>query len=284
VALDYREREPPPALTDFIECLWRVEGRSKRDIQRVVPDGCPELIIHLGDPFERRIGNGWRRQARAFLAGTLVEPWILRPGLEVATFGARFRPGAVRSVLPIDMSTAVAREVTLERILGRRVSRQLQRELQRVLAAGADPWRAFGSWLVERAGEVSTRGERPTTGPAVRAILDSGGAIPLVELRAALDWTPRQLQRAFTRDLGVSAKFFARIVRLNRLFLTLEESDRQAGVDLALELGYYDQPHMLLDTRRLAGRKPSTPRLADGDLAKHFTDPVRLKRLLRTAL
>ena len=71
MTLRYVEHRPRAALRPHLECLWLVSDprpRAGRAPERVVPDGCPELIVHLGDPFSRQVGGRWRRQGRAFLA------------------------------------------------------------------------------------------------------------------------------------------------------------------------------------------------------------------------
>lgn len=287
MSLDYREHRVRTPLAPFVECLWRVDRRTTgstspatAETQRVVPDACPELILQRGDPFARLVGRRWRLQPRAFLAGTLRSPWLLRPGRRVATIGVRFRPGAVRAFLPIDMTAAVDVEVPLARIVGPREAA----DLDRALIAATTPKAQFDA--IERRLEswLAARGDRPRSLEAVAMILASGGRTPMARVCSRLGWTPRRLQRVFARELGVPAKFFARIVRLNRLLLALEETERAAAVDMALELGFYDQPHMLHDARLLAGRKPGGSRAADGDLASRFTDPERLRRLLKPAL
>ena len=75
--LEYHEEPPRAALRQVLECVWEVRdprARQERPADRVVPDGCPELIVHLADPFKRRVSGRWRTQAPAFLAGTLSRP------------------------------------------------------------------------------------------------------------------------------------------------------------------------------------------------------------------
>ena len=67
--------------------------------------------------------------------------------------------------------------------------------------------------------------------------------------------TPRQLQRLFARDVGVSPKLLARIRRVQRVFAAWrDESGRWTRV--AAECGYFDQAHLSRDFREIAGGAP----------------------------
>ena len=92
-------------------------------------------------------------------------------------------------------------------------------------------------------------------------------------------WTRRRLERTFTRELGIRPKLFARVVRLNAVLVGMDATDRESAVDVALAAGYFDQAHLLRDFRGLAGRTPRAGRERDGELARHFTDPARLRLL-----
>ena len=91
---------------------------------------------------------------------------------------------------------------------------------------------------------------------------------------------PADASGPFARDLGIRPKVYARIVRLNAVLATLDDAERARAVDLALEAGYFDQAHLLRDFRILAGRTPRAGRERDGEMARHFTHPERLKALL----
>ena len=93
---------------------------------------------------------------------------------------------------------------------------------------------------------------------AVTCIETTDGNIRVGELCDDIGITARQLQREFDRWLGVSVKFYMRVVRFNR---ALELLETQAGnpdlADLSLSLGYYDQSHLCSDFAELAGLSPS---------------------------
>ncbi len=274
----YREHRPGPALQPYVECVWTISGaRAARAPERVVPDGCPELIVHLGNPFARRTGGRWVVQPRVFLAGTLSRPWLLRPGPRVDTVGIRFRAGETRALLPVPMARAADRELPLARIVGRGATAALVRSLR----AARTPARRFAAaeeWLTARAAEARPR--RATSTAAVALIREGGGRARIDAVARSLGWSRRRVERSFLRDLGIRPKVYARIVRLNAVLATLDDAQRARAVDIALDAGYFDQAHLLRDFRLLAGRTPRSDRAGDGPMARHFTDPRRLKALL----
>ena len=281
MALRYVEQRPRPALRPHLECLWLVSDphqRAGRAPERVVPDGCPELIVHLGDPFSRQVGGRWRRQRRAFLAGTLTRPWLLRAGRRVATLGVRFRPGEVTLLLPVSMAGATGRETPLAAIVGRPRARAL---VQALAAARSEAARfaAAEDWLASQL-VLASRRPAATARPAVRLLLEARGAARIADVARSLGWSRRRIERVFSRELGIRPKLFARIVRLNAVLAGLDAAERASAVDMALDAGYFDQAHLLRDFRVLAGRTPRQGRERDGELARNFTHPARLRLLL----
>ncbi len=277
--LRYVEHRPRPELRPYLECLWLAEDTRARSRlpERVVPDACPELIVHLADRFTRQRGSRFVRQPRAFLAGTLTRPWLLRAGPRVVTLGARFRPGAVTALLPVSMPAATDRETELAAIVGRAAAEALVRSLADARGEKA----RFAAAEAGLVGRRRTGRPRPMEAAAfVERVVRARGRQRIDEVARALGVTRRRLERVCARSLGIRPKLFARIVRLNAVLAGLDAPERASAVDLALEAGYFDQAHLLRDSRGLAGRTPRAGRDRDGELARHFTRPDRLRQLL----
>jgi AraC-like DNA-binding protein len=89
----------------------------------------------------------------------------------------------------------------------------------------------------------------------------TGGRTDIAALAAEVGWTPRHLAHRFAIDVGLSPKEAARVVRFERARRDLlHRSMSGAGVrlaDLAVDHGYYDQPHLDREFRALAGCPPS---------------------------
>ena len=173
------------------------------------------------------------------------------------------------------------REVPLVALVGRNSTKKLCAEL----AAGRTIDRRFAvleSWLATwRAGKSIGKGA--SSHAAIRLLLARRGTGSIVALATDVGCGPRQLERRFARDLVFDPKQFARIIRFQAVLAKLDEAERSSAVDMALEMGYFDQSHLLLEARRLAGRRLGSGRKGDGAMASHFTGSDRLRALVAEA-
>lgn len=67
----------------------------------------------------------------------------------------------------------------------------------------------------------------------------------------------RSLQRIFNEYVGVSPKWVIRRYRLHELIEKLNSGDKLDWTQLALELGYFDQAHLINDFKLFIGHSPS---------------------------
>lgn len=120
--------------------------------------------------------------------------------------------------------------------------------------------------------------ERPverTLARCWRALVASGGRMPVTELAAAAGWSRQHLARRFRDELGLTPKLAARIVRFERARKRIQSSPRRPALaEVALDCGYFDQAHLNRDFARLAGCTPTEllgeelPSFQDGDDAE----------------
>jgi AraC-like DNA-binding protein len=233
--MQYREFQPSPESRHFLHCLWTLETDGDA-VQRIVPDGRQELIVNLGEAFESFRDGHWVRQPRAFLTGQLTGPLLVRPGGSARILAARFHPhGATQvfaAVKPNDILLVDTRASSIE-------------ELERLLLA-------------------QSRRPDPVVDEAVRRLTETPD---LAGLAAALGISARQLERRFTREVGIGPKLFCRIQRFQRVFQEIESGGN--WVQAALACGYYDQAHLVRDMRQFSGDTPSAL-LKGEELARHF--------------
>jgi AraC-like DNA-binding protein len=71
-----------------------------------------------------------------------------------------------------------------------------------------------------------------------------------------LDMTKRTLQRLFSQYVGVSPKWVIQRFRLHEATEQLAKGDLEDCVQMALNLGYFDQAHFIKDFKTLVGQSP----------------------------
>ena len=213
----------------LVSCTWEQRTVDAYE-QRVVPDGCVDLIWS-GDRLTIA-GPDTRARLVALAPGTRMVGVRLRPGIAGEVLG--LPAGELRDVAP-DAGEVLGRdqaEVLLTALAGG--------------GAGAD----------HHAILLAAIARRGVSGPdllvrAAVAALDRPHA-RVAAVAAGLGLSARQLQRRVTDAVGYGPKTLARVLRFRRL------QALPAGplVELALEAGYADQAHMTVEVTELAGIPP----------------------------
>jgi AraC-like DNA-binding protein len=91
---------------------------------------------------------------------------------------------------------------------------------------------------------------------ATAEIVRRGGAVPIAELREETGFSKSRLVGGFREHVGVPPKVYARLVRFRRVTELLQRGELPLA-EVALEAGYYDQPHMTAEFHALSGYTPT---------------------------
>lgn len=250
--LHYRELAPAPALRPYIRCYWTLHASANEaaGAQRVLPDGCVEIVINLGDQFVRLGEAGTlERQPRLLLVGPTTRHMSIAPTGAIRLIGIRFAPGGafpfltisprdVRDTAPalddvappleagvierLALSVQGSETPILDEALGRRLARARRLTDRRVLAS-------------VRATYVA---EQPLGVDALVALTGLGA---------------RQIERTFRASVGFGPKTLCRLARFQRVVRTLESPDRFGWARVAAHHGYADQSHLAREFREFAG-------------------------------
>jgi AraC-like DNA-binding protein len=267
--LDYREFAPVPPLVPSVDRLWTLTGEASAlagSAQPVLPDGHPELVVHLGDPFDRIDLDGRvTRQPPILYAGQLRHRLVLRPTGVIAVLGVRFRPFGAAALLRPPQHEMVGLTLGVE-LLGS----TLLEELARVRDGGPDlqTARALVQQVLHRHLDSSRVDRRVQHAVAMltRATSES------VEAAARdVGLTRRHLERRFLEQVGLSPKRLARVARFSRAVQRLEYADTsRRGALASAAHDYADQAHFIREFHDLAGCAPGTHLLTRGQLTGLF--------------
>jgi AraC-like DNA-binding protein len=247
----YRITSPPADLAPFIRFFWGVAGTSiPHARERVVPDGCCELIVHFGAPFSEVNADGKLVvQPRGFLFGQLQSALVLAPGESIGFVAARFHPAGIGTLLGIDPRALGGVAVPLADLFGRAGGESVDR----ILTAHSieQGWAVLIGFLRDAA-----RRSLPRT--AMLGQLCTLFARPGASVGAAareLSMSTRSLERRFSESVGLAPRHFIRIARVAAAAdLLRSRSPSLAGV--AQAAGYADQSHFTREFRVLAGVTP----------------------------
>jgi len=169
------------------------------------------------------------------------------------TFGVKFNPGGFRPFLQAPVSSLTNCIVAANSIFGSDAD-ALE---ARLIAAGEE------EEMVEAANcFFQSRIPRPDetiqlAGRLVERILQEPDIKTVEGLADCSGLGKRSLQRIFNEYVGVSPKWVIRRYRLHELVERLNSGEELNWPDLALELGYFDQAHLINDFRVIVGRSPT---------------------------
>jgi AraC-like DNA-binding protein len=226
--LEYREFRPPTALRELLECGWRarLEPGAPPHPQRVLPDGCMDLIVIDTQPW---VAGPDRT---AFVAAQ--EPGTVLTGL-------RFRPGAAPRLLGVPACELAGRRVLLSA-----VRPSLAHRITALLEQGRRPGQALLG---------SVRDELPTAAPADPALPGAarllGAGASVATTADVLGWTTRTLHRRAHQGFGYGPATVRRVLRF-RAAVALAWLGTPAA-QIAASTGYADQAHLAREVRALAG-------------------------------
>ncbi|NKY35087.1 AraC family transcriptional regulator [Nocardia speluncae] len=220
----YREYRPPAGLEPVVACVWESDALLD-GTQRVVPDGCADLV--------------WLGR-RLLVVGADTGP-MLWAAVGEPVRGLRLRAGTAGRVLGVPAVEVRDRQLPLSDLWPAAADWPDRPEA----ADPAQRLRLLTEAVLHRKAEPD-----PLVGAAVRRLVVPRARVSAVA--ADLGVSERQLNRRITAAVGYGPKFLARVARLRRLVAAAGES----LAERAYAAGYAGQAHMSDEVRHLTGLTP----------------------------
>jgi AraC-like DNA-binding protein len=262
----FKRVQPNSFLENYIDCFWVIESEDHQPVkQKIIPDGFPEIIFHYRDPYRININGSWQLQAKGLLAGQIKKHFFLENTGTSGVFGIKFKPAALSHLFGFSMHAFTDNVLPIEdldntflNLLGQEIQ-QCHGYAEMIEVAE----KRFKS-LVE-----NTLGANAAIDAIADLIFQTNGSVSIIEIQKAFFTTERQLQRLFHQYIGISPKFYCRIIRFNHVFQLMQQG-KFSWLDITHRAGYFDQSHFIRDFKAFTGEDPSKYFFNDPNLANFF--------------
>jgi AraC-like DNA-binding protein len=225
----------------FLYYQFSMNGQLE-EILSAVPDGCIDIIFCC-DP----------NQPTAIIYGSVLKGSKIHFRSNAVYFGVRLTPQQSLGFHNICLREFLNLQIPLADVMGQfgQLGEQMaeQSSFESRIAL-------FEQQLLFVLGSQTNRAINPLIDNCLKEIYLSKGNIAIHELAASNGYTIRHLRRKFEEALGMSPKFFNRIIRFQHTlsFIMNSNSDLQ---EVIKDQGYYDQSHFIKEFKDFSLITPS---------------------------
>ena len=255
--------KPAAALQPFVRYYMQLqESFSTHPFMQPVPaHSWSALEFTLGDPYEVWTGDQGRHETAhpvtVIGAQTYRRVYLAMRG-QVDSFVIVFQPGGLSHLFAVPADEFTNWDFDGHAVIGRSVDGL--RSCLGESASFADRIRIADTYLLTR--RVAQHSHTDVMSVA-RELLRRQGCLRISDLAERVGMSVRQFERRFVAQIGVTPKLFARVARFEAALKSKMQLPDRLWTDIAHELGYHDQMHMVHDFRQLSSSTPSAiaPRL-----------------------
>lgn len=261
----YEQITPPLSLSSLVKCYWVIEDDNEEIVQqKIIPDGFTEIIFHYRDPYRINISGKWEIQSNALLAGQIKNHFFLENTGASGMIGIKFRPHALSELFFLEMADYTDRVVDLNSVLSEEFS-----SVSSIMTKNIpypDKIQVLNDFFENLTASITPSQKIKE---AIDLIFETSAGISVSELAKKIHISERQLERLFKRYVGLTPKFFCRIVRFSAIFNHVQQQDF-AWSDIAHLTGFYDQSHFIKNFQEFTGEDPGSYFFEEENMANFF--------------
>ena len=250
--------KPAAALRRFVRCYVQVTDHfpTQAFIRPVPARTAIALDFMLGDLYEAevQIGDQSRNETVHSVALIGVQGFRrvqLAMHGRVDEFVILFQPGGLSGLFPVPSDLFTNQHFDGHAVLGSSVE-ELRCRLGEARSF-VERIRLADEYLMA----LVPHGADSSVIAAARQIHDHRGCLAISGLAQMAALSLRQFERRFIAEVGMSPKLYARVARFEAALEIKMRAPDLRWTDVAHELGYHDQMHMVHDFRQLSGSTPS---------------------------
>lgn len=254
--MNYETFAPHPDLKSIVKCHWILEvpGDLEAPRQRVIPDGCIEMCFILGDDVKRFTSETkYVIQPRAMVFGQITKPYYVQPTGYVNTFAIRFYPFGFANFISRPIHELADRETPLTELFEANAARELERKIIEAPSTG-ERIKLIEHFLLGKLTDDSVI--ENIVQSTIEALSETKGSTSIRSLLKDDLSKRRNLERKFSKQVGISPKQLGKIIRLQAALKMMLNQHGETLTQVAYENDYYDQAHFIKDFREFTGVNP----------------------------
>jgi len=269
----YREYAPCEALRKYVRSFFTFAAPAGHDL--ALRPVTREILFGPGVPFSAPLfadghvslsfsfGDGYRVEGlwhpgscgpHAHLIGAMTTARRASHGSRIVEVGAYFRAAAARAFTSAPASELTDRIVALRDLWGVGGS-----ELETQIYESKDDAARISrleSALIDRIGRERSRRVGIDLPGLTNWMLLGRGGLTIEDVARAAGVSRQHLGRVFREEVGVTPKLYCRLARF-RAALACAAAGNSDGADLAIQMGYTDQSHMIAEFREFSSFTPA---------------------------
>jgi AraC-like DNA-binding protein len=253
----YSLYKPAEALRPFISFYWILELDSSlmpSAKQRIIPNGCVELIFHFGDRLNTLFPNQKPElQPQSLISGQSTRFYDVEQSGKTGMLSILFKPHGARMFFDLPISEITNQNVDLT-LLGHQIAPELT---EKIALAGDHKTRIsiIEDYLISKLTDQHLYNSRRLA-RTIEIINRHKGLVSVGEIASIACLSHKQYDRIFYDFVGLHPKEFLKIVRLQYVFHHHKYNQNETLTELAYACGYYDQAHFVNDFKSLTGLTP----------------------------
>lgn len=246
----YQEFMPDKLLSAYIDKYWVAQGSVAESFtMKVLPDGCIDIIFAWDDSAVER----GMAEAVPYVIGSGDVYFEEVIAGRVKMFGIRFKPVGIRAFIRTSATEMTGQIIALadqDSLFGKdfpeiiNYHEPLARQIKNI-----------DQHIINKLPQLYPTEQRITK--AVEWIERHHGMVAIPTLADNTCLSPRQFERLFKNETGLSAKTFSRIARMKHAKEYLQSNPGHSIFDVAIHCGYYDCSHLSKEFLALTGEPPS---------------------------
>jgi len=254
-AMSFLTLRPSPPLADVIQLYWIYQGTTPAHaFERVLPMGREEILINLSDGELRcyeEDGQLHHRTSGPIVTGMHRSSYIIDTRQQSAIMGVHFKPGGIWRLLGIPAHELSDARVEMQALFGADACELMDRLMH--TSSLHERLRTVDAALCAR----RCKNIHPAVIWAAAQISRYPSTSRVTELAEEAGLSMRRFGELFTMQIGVGPKSFLRLQRFHATLHRIHMAGTPDWCDVAGNMGYADQAHMIREFREFSGLTPA---------------------------